>query len=223
MFKFNDQGVFRFAKIDAKSIRHVQKHYSIRLDGRDRVAGRKTETIVFEPNDTYRYGLKVWIDEQTGLLLRSDLLDASKQPIDSYMFINISVDEPIHPTELAPTESGQDYLWNFREAGLPPAPQDMMPISVKTLPHGFRKIKHVRGQFDNVEKEQVVFSDQLATVSLFIEKLMKDQPSRKFTGGSHLGSVNAYGRVISGYQVTVVGEVPAETVQAIGDAVVVTH
>jgi sigma-E factor negative regulatory protein RseB len=57
----------------------------------------------------------------------------------------------------------------------------------------------------------MVFSDGMATVSVYVEKLPPD--SNAFTGLSNMGAMNAYGTVIDGHQITVVGEVPAATVQ----------
>ena len=218
-FKFQDSSVYRIPQISAESINSLRRYYTIMLDGRERIANRMTHRLVFEPKDTFRYGLKLWIDEQSGLLLRSDLLTKDMEVIDSYMFVEISITQQIADAELAPAESGKDYVWNFNAANSAMSANESAPLKVQSVPDGFRKIKHVRGQFDQAEKEQMVFSDELATVSLFMQKLMQDQTDGLFVGASQLGSVNAYGRIIDGYQVTVVGEVPAATVRAIGDSV----
>ena len=66
--------------------------------------------------------------------------------------------------------------------------------------------------------EHLVYSDGLATVSVYVEKLMDG--TRSYTGLSNMGAMNAYGTVIDGHQVTVVGEVPAATVQSMAQSVV---
>ncbi|HET7371200.1 MAG TPA: MucB/RseB C-terminal domain-containing protein, partial [Gammaproteobacteria bacterium] len=62
-----------------------------------------------------------------------------------------------------------------------------------------------------------VFSDGLASLSVFAApyKAGKDV----LHGVSQRGSVNAFGRVLDGYQVTVVGDVPAKTVEMVGKSV----
>ncbi|MCK5387168.1 MAG: MucB/RseB C-terminal domain-containing protein, partial [Gammaproteobacteria bacterium] len=52
---------------------------------------------------------------------------------------------------------------------------------------------------------------------IFVEKQMKH--SKNLLGGSTMGAVNAYGRAVGKYHVTVVGEVPHATVKMIGDSV----
>jgi sigma-E factor negative regulatory protein RseB len=50
-------------------------HYRFSAGSGERIAGRTTRTIVIEPADEYRYGYRLWLDEQTSLLLRSDVYD----------------------------------------------------------------------------------------------------------------------------------------------------
>ena len=205
-FKFRDDGTYRMPIFDAMSIDKLQRHYSIMHGGRERVSNRWTQKVVFEPKDSFRYGLNLWIDEETGLLLRSDLLNEEMELVDSYMFVEIVMSEHISDSDLIPIYSGEDYVWNFQVASKMHLPDDSTPRWVASVPDGFKKVKHVRGEFNHIEKEQIVYSDELATVSLFVQKLMQDNEDGYFVGDSKLGSVNAYGRVIAGYQVTVVGK-----------------
>ena len=222
-FKFRDDGTYRMPIFDAMSIDKLGKHYSIMLGGRERVSNRWTQKVVFAPKDSFRYGLNLWIDEETGLLLRSDLLNEEMELVDSYMFVEIVMSEDISDSELVPIYSGEDYVWNFQVASKMHLPDNSTPSWVASVPDGFKKVKHVRGEFNHIEKEQIVYSDELATVSLFVQKLVQGDQDGYFVGDSKLGSVNAYGRVIAGYQVTVVGEVPAETVRVIGNSVQAKH
>ena len=52
----------------------VEGYYQLAPVSHDRVAGRDTKLIAVAPRDQYRYGYRLWIDEKTGLLLKSDLL-----------------------------------------------------------------------------------------------------------------------------------------------------
>ncbi len=218
-FKFQDDGSFRMPNLNAASVDKLNRYYWFMKEGSERIANRMTHRLVIEPKDSFRYGMRLWIDEESGLLLRSDLLDKDMGIIDSYMFVEIAINRPILESELQPADLGKDYVWNFSTANSSPLQDTSASMLVGVVPDGFMKIKHVRGQFDDREKEQIVFSDELATVSLFMQKLMQDQDDGLFIGSSTLGSVNAYGRVINGYQITVVGEVPAQTVRTIGDSV----
>jgi sigma-E factor negative regulatory protein RseB len=66
---------------------------------------------------------------------------------------------------------------------------------------------------DGEAAKHMVFSDGLATVSVYIEKRVHQDDS--LNGLSSMGAMNAYGLMVDGYQVMVVGEVPPATVKMI--------
>jgi sigma-E factor negative regulatory protein RseB len=74
------------------------------------------------------------------------------------------------------------------------------------------RYQHSHGKWGPVE--QLVLTDGMATVSVFVEQL--GEQAKAFNGVSHVGAVNAYGTVVNDHQLTVVGEVPLATVQLIG-------
>jgi len=57
-----------------------------------------------------------------------------------------------------------------------------------------------------------VLSDGLASVSVYVEA---GNPREGLEGGTHIGAVHAVGKRVSGHQITVVGEVPPETVETV--------
>jgi sigma-E factor negative regulatory protein RseB len=65
---------------------------------------------------------------------------------------------------------------------------------------------------------QLVYSDGLAAVSVFIEPLApRREPLR--TGLASLGAIHIYTREVANHMVTVVGEAPAASVQRFANAV----
>jgi len=75
--------------------------------------------------------------------------------------------------------------------------------------------KHMRNK--GASAEHIVFSDGLATLSVYIEKVKSE--ALAFLGLSTMGAMNAFGAVVDGHQVTVVGEVPPATVQMVAASV----
>ena len=65
---------------------------------------------------------------------------------------------------------------------------------------------------------QVVYSDGLAAVSVFIEPIAGRTETARL-GLASMGAVNVYTREVADHLVTVVGETPAASVQRIGDTV----
>ena len=77
--------------------------------------------------------------------------------------------------------------------------------------------RHHKMTMSAMPVEHFMYSDGLSSVSIFVEKQMKN--SKNLLGSSTMGAVNAYGRAIGEYHVTVVGEVPHATVKMIGNSV----
>jgi sigma-E factor negative regulatory protein RseB len=87
---------------------------------------------------------------------------------------------------------------------------------LKNRPAGFKKLTELKRSIAGraAMVSQIVYSDGLAAVSVFIEPLPKAQPPQSL---SHQGAVNIYVRRISDHMVTVLGETPAATVMQIAN------
>ncbi len=196
----------------------MERYYRLRLGDRGRVAGREAQVVLIEPRDALRFGYRLWADRQSGLLLRSDLLDSQGQMLEQFMFTHLVTGREVSAEALKPQTQAQGYRWH-RESLDPPAAATAPRWDVRPLPPGFRLASYVhrRSPVRQVAVEHLVYSDGLATVSVFVERL----PERgAIQGPSRLGAVHAYGRQVNGHQVTVVGEVPAETVRRFAGALV---
>jgi sigma-E factor negative regulatory protein RseB len=193
------------------------EHYVIQLGGTERIAGRAAQQLVIRPRDAYRYGYRLWADYDTGLLLKADLLDGTGRPLEQFMFAQISVGT-VPAAALQPETPGEGMVW-YRESGTPPA-APAQKWNATRLPKGFKLSHQVTRNVPTRNKtvEHLVYSDGLATVSLFVEPLDKDEKPG-MQGLSHMGAVHAYGARVDGHQVTAVGEVPAETVSLIARSV----
>lgn len=72
----------------------IRQHYLLHALGQSRVAGRDTDVIGIVPLDDYRYGYRYFVDRDTGLPLKIDLMDDSAQPIEQVMFTSIEIFRP---------------------------------------------------------------------------------------------------------------------------------
>jgi sigma-E factor negative regulatory protein RseB len=207
-----------FPTILPERLPELDEHYVIQLGKSERVAGRVARQITIRPRDGYRYGYQLWADHDTGLLLRADLLDRQGRPLEQFMFTQLRIG-PVPASALQPETPGKGMVW-YRERGEPPATAATQQWNVTQLPGGFRLSHRVMRNVPmrNKTVEHLVYSDGLATVSLFVEPLDKSAKSA-MQGPSHMGAVHAYGARVNGHQVTVVGEVPAETVAQIARSV----
>jgi sigma-E factor negative regulatory protein RseB len=68
--------------------------------------------------------------------------------------------------------------------------------------------------------EHLIYSDGLATVSVFVEEQGDAKHAKQLLlGASRMGAVTMYGAKLDGYHVTAVGEVPPATVSLIGASI----
>lgn len=172
------------------------------------------------PKDEYRYGYQLWIDEENKLLLKSELIDSMGRPIEQILFTQLDVVDSISPDLLKPSISGPGYTWYSGSAEDTPVRANQTGWQVTTMPNGFFQRDHeiqalAEGQ---IPVEHMVYSDGLAMVSVFIEKI-ENEPD-EVRGISRKGGVNAYATFTNGYQVTAVGEVPQKTVQLMATSVI---
>lgn len=217
-----------FPNLLPRGLEHLVKYYEVYLGAEDRLADRRAQQVMVVPRDEFRYGYDLWADKETGLLLKAVLLDENKRPIEQYLFTTVEIGGDIDPEMLKAVTPREDLVWygDARTAAgddnLSPAAREMPSgnWTIAEVPEGFaltRKIKRKSPLRDGMV-EHYVYSDGLATVSVFVEDVADDAAART-SGINKMGAVHAFGRELDGHQITVVGEVPSHTVDLIGMSV----
>jgi sigma-E factor negative regulatory protein RseB len=199
-----------------RDLNRLDAFYAFKMLGNDRVAGYPTQVIAIQPRDQLRFGYRLWLASETGLVLRSALLDEHEQVVEQMMFTQLQL-TAIDPALLAsPTPAASNQLSKSETEVEQTLPSHWQ---VTDLPAGFEQIMHSRltGGPNQHAINHIVFSDGLVTVSVFVEPLEGAEPVLE--GASRMGAMNAFGAVVNDHQVVVVGEVPATTVQLIASSV----
>ena len=209
-----------FPRILPRDIGELVENYSLELGAHERVADRDTQVVKIVPQDEYRYGYNLYVDNSTGLLLRAELLDAQGTPIEQYMFVEIDIGGVIDDSQLEPRTPRADLVWVGDQTDEQPVASSDLRWVVTDVPNGFMLSRHIRrlSPMRNQPVEHLVYSDGLAVVSIFVEKKMSDSQS-EIHGLSRMGAVHAFGTMVNEYQITVVGEVPGATVDRMGMSV----
>ena len=193
--------------------------YVLKLGVQGRIAGRAARNLKIIPRDNYRYGYSLWLEMRSGLLLKWELIDSRRKPLATLMFTDIRLGSEVDPAELAPSSR----LEKFRtvESTLPvgrAGSQGAPNWRPSQLPPGFALTAHRRnGERDEAMYEHLVYSDGLAAVSVYVES--QGDSRQPVEGVSKLGTTHAFSRVAEDVTITVVGDVPAVTVELIGNAV----
>lgn len=197
----------------------LHEGYTFELLHEERLLDRTTRMVAVRPLDDMRYGYHLWLDNETGLVLRSALVDEQGHYIEQLMFTHIAIGVDIDPDRLLPSPSSQAILRSVSlERKQLPASESAPLWHATELPSGFDQVMHQRHEGGgSPTTEQLVFSDGLATVSVFIEAF-DDKPL--LVGASSMDAMNTYGVVVDGrYQVIAVGEVPIRAVAAIAASI----
>ncbi len=194
----------------------VPEHYAIRSGGQGRVAGVKSRAVLLEPRDGLRYGHEFWMDAASGLLLKANLLGERGETLESFAFTQVKIGGPLEPGALKPRfDSERVRVQQVRATEV--RPEDMS-WTFRTLLPGFRRVAAMKRQTapENPESLHVVFSDGLASISVFIEP---GGSAGETEAMSVVGPVNVYRRQIGEHRVVVMGEVPALAVRRLGDGI----
>ena len=197
-------------------LQSLKTSYTTRVLATEMVAGRGTQVIELIANDTYRYSYKIWADAEFGLLLKMTLLDSNKQTLEQIEFTQLSM---LNSRDVNWFQPKIDVKKNYVTDVSAPVNHVDTNWIVAELPTGYVKVDHVILNLPGktAPVDQMIFSDGIASVSLFIEPISKT--IRPKTGHMVIGSTNICANVTDGYQITVVGEVPAATVLQIAKAV----
>ena len=192
--------------------------YEIRGGERERLLGRTTRVVALHPRDEYRYGYRLWIDEQTSMPLKTQLCNQTGDVIEQIVFSTIDLPERIPDTMFKPQMDASNYRW-FRADRQVASNSTPALWEAMRLPPGFRmatrSAQSLPGSSEPVA--HLVFTDGIASVSVFVEPRKPDtQPAE---GPARVGSSSAFSTVVDGHQITAVGEVPPTTVELIAKQV----
>ena len=210
----------RFPRRLPARLKALGEYYQFSLGEPDRVAGRDSRRVIIIPKDGYRYGYRLWVDNETGLLLKAIMVGEDGQALEQMMFASLELPKEIPDEKLVPTVSGREFSWREGEPlGAVVSDRDSH-WRVGWVPGGFALVAHAKQLLPNgqVPVEHLVYSDGLSSVSVFIERIIRDQ-RRHLQGFSSMGAVNAYGTIQAFHYLTVVGEVPHETVERMGKSI----
>ena len=220
MVQVNSQsGQGGFPLLLSNQLSTLSENYEVREVGIDRVAGYKTQVILFQPRDNMRYAHKIWVHTDSGLLLKSAVLNERNQVVEQYAFTSLKLGGEVDRSWV--TSSATRELPGIDQKYAPPNKSALSASGwvVDALPRGFKKTMEVLRPMHGTHAPvtQMVFSDGLSAISVFIEPADSDEDDSE--GLSSRGAVNLYHKVVDHHLYNVVGEVPPRAVMRVLDSV----
>jgi sigma-E factor negative regulatory protein RseB len=205
-----------FPALLPEQVNALAEHYAIDKDGVQRIAGYDCQVLVLAPRDNLRYGYQLWADLRTGMLLKARAFDGKGETVEQFTFTQLEIGS-VPRGRLRPSRAARS--WRVEQAGVAPADLSQSGWTMSADLPGFRKIVEIRRMLRDAQPvDQVVYSDGLAAVSVFIEPLAGRAETARL-GLAGMGALNVYTREVADHLVTVVGEAPAHSVQRIGNTV----
>ena len=205
-----------FPSMLPEQISDLARSYTITRGETIRIAGFDCQAVVLTPKDDLRYGYKLWADKNSGMLLKARTFNRKGETVEQFTFAQFAIGN-VSRDRVRTRHAAQS--WRIEDAAVAPANLTRSGWSVGAGLPGFRKITEVTRRLGDARPVgQMVFSDGMAAVSVFIEPLTGRTEAARH-GLSSLGSFHIYTREVANHLVTVVGEAPATSVQRIASQV----
>lgn len=192
----------------------ILRAYDLEKGESMRVADLETIELRLKPKDDLRWPVRMWVDKKSFLMLKCQKLDKSGNVIEQVAFSDLKYGPRPAASSLAPSFAGYRE-WPVHNASIEPLqPMPSLKFKPETL-KGF-SMAGVYQRSDAASPigfsvRRYVLTDGLVTVSVFVQPQsvagpLSDQVSRR-------GALSMLSRSVQDAWVTVMGEVPPDTIR----------
>jgi len=196
-----------------------EEAYELRLLGTERVAGHEAQVLMFKPRDAHRFAQRLWAEQESGLLLRADVLGARGELLESASFSDVVIGGKPNPDVVRHSKRKLDGYRIVR----PAAARTTLDAEGWSVAHpvpGFQLVGCMRRELGALEEPpasagtqvlMAVFSDGLTHVSVFVEPYdaQRHKPVATSLGATHTVMTRS-----GEWWITAMGDVPMATVQS---------
>ncbi|MDO5692191.1 MAG: MucB/RseB C-terminal domain-containing protein [Pseudomonadota bacterium] len=190
--------------------------YAAREVGHGRVAGFDADIVVLTPRDAWRFGYRIWSEMRTGMVVKMQTLDSRGRVLEQVAFSELQLNAPVQANRLRQMMSSTEGYRVVKSERVRTT-AEAEGWRLKAPVPGFQSQNCYRRPLSKAESAvQWIFTDGLATVSLFMEPF--DRQRHEGEGASTIGATHALALRWPDHSgewwVTAVGEVPAATLRA---------
>ncbi len=178
--------------------------------GKSRVLGRAAQLIRIVPKDTHRYGYWLWLDKDSGLLLKLAVVTRKGQLLEQIQFTHLEI-----------SDNASENLKQLSVTDLPKvielsAKDDNTQLAwqVNWLPRGFKEVKSDRHRITNSKQavEFMLFNDGLIDISVYVNPSQEKQRPIEYAQD---GATIVLNNVENNIEVSVVGKIPLSSAKKI--------
>jgi sigma-E factor negative regulatory protein RseB len=220
----------------------IPEFYVVKAMGNERVAGLDADVVQLSPKDALRFGYRIWTEKKTNLVVKLQTLDASGAVLEQAAFSELQMDAPVKMDKLvrmmAATEgykidqspiaqtSSANEGWGmkapvpgfkslscYKRGNASPAnPAALVANAATGASNATNTVTSPLTSPLDGTTFQWIFSDGLATVSLFVEEFDKSRHTQE--GLLAQGATHTLLKRMDEFWLTAVGEVPPQTLKA---------
>ena len=207
-----------FPAIFPNNIDSLKSFYRLNIGKSERIAGRLSQLVVLNPIDDFRYSYYFWIDKKTSLPLKMVVMNQAKNIIEQASFTQINMIKDKNLDWFKPeVDPSKNYIFNDEIVGQGIVKKPFWTI--KKIPPGYKEVDFITKRIPglNILSYQLVFSDGLSYISIFIKPIPRGQKPK--IGQVSLGVNNICARYQGGYQIMAVGSVPLITCNKFSESI----
>jgi sigma-E factor negative regulatory protein RseB len=186
----------------------IPELYTAHRVGSDRVAGFDADIVQVLPKDALRFGYRIWSEKKSGLVVKLQTLDDGGHVLEQAAFSELHLDTPVRMHQLVQMMAVPDG-WRVEKPQAQKTNAASEGWAMKPVA-GFKSLNCYKRPAEGVL--QWIFSDGLASVSLFIEDYDRERHVQEGVFAS--GATHTLTRRMQDWWITVVGEVPPQTLRA---------
>jgi sigma-E factor negative regulatory protein RseB len=200
-------------------ITDLEESYRFISVGRSRILGRVAQLVRIVAKDKYRFSYWLWLDQETGLMLKMAILTRQGKLLEQIQFTHIDVNAQL-----------SDNLAQLQLTELPDIMQLTNQIQNKTLswqvdwlPQGFSVVKsnqHYLNSYNRGENKAVdfmLFSDGLTEVSVYVNPSKENFRTPEYASD---GATMVFNIIVQGIEIGIVGDIPLATAKKIAESIV---
>jgi sigma-E factor negative regulatory protein RseB len=201
-----------FPELLKSSDSSIPEYYAAKRLSSERVAGFEADVVQLAPKDSLRFGYRIWSEKKSGLVVKLQTLDAEGTILEQAAFSELQMDAPVRMDKLAQMMA-LPAGWRLEKVEAEKTTAAAEGWSLKSQVAGFRPMSCYKRPAEGVL--QWIFSDGLASVSLFLEQY---DPKRHTQEGAYAsGATHTLMRRVQDGWLTAVGEVPESTLKAFAE------
>lgn len=195
----------------------IADFYAAKMIGYERVAGLETDVVLLQAKDKLRFGYRIWSEKKSGLMVKLQTVGLDGAVLEQAAFSELQLDAPVKMDKLTrQMEKMQGYRAEKEEFKKTTAIAEGWQLSSPVagfMPMSCLLRAHMPGgKIEQGKTLQWVFSDGLASVSLFVEEFDGGRHQRE--GSQTMAATHSLTQRMGAWWLTAVGEVPPQTLKS---------